>query len=73
MLYISNRSVASDRDGLGRLSAGNLTVAGATAAWKLANVVLRGCRLTHAGSDLQGFGNLGDEAGPFYALISRPV
>ena len=52
---------------------GDLTVAGATAAWKIANVVLGGCGLTHAGADLQGFGNLGDGAEPLYASNSGPV
>ena len=46
---------------------GDLTAAVATAAWKIANVVLGGCGLTHAGADLQGFGNLGDGVGPLYA------
>ena len=32
-----------------------------------------GCRLTHAGADLQGCGNLGDGAGPLYASFSGPV
>ena len=32
-----------------------------------------GCRLTHAGANLQGFGNLGDGAGPLYASSSGPV
>ena len=31
------------------------------------------CRLTHAGANLQGFGNLGDKAGPLYASFSCPV
>ena len=52
---------------------GDLTAAGATAAWKIANVVLGGCGLTHAGADLQGFGNLGDGAKPLYASNSGPV
>ena len=39
---------------------GDIAAAGATAAWNIANVVLDGCGLTHAGADLQGFGNLGD-------------
>ena len=37
---------------------GYLTEAGATAAWKIANVVLSGCGLNHAVADLQGFGIL---------------
>ena len=32
-----------------------------------------GCRLTHAGANLLGFGNLGDGAGPLYASSSGPV
>ena len=52
---------------------GDLTAAGATAAWKIANVVLGGCGLTHAEADLQGFGNLGDGAKPLYAKNSGPV
>ena len=32
-----------------------------------------GCRLTHAGANLQGFWNLGDGAGPLYASLSGPV
>ena len=45
---------------------------GATAAWNIANFVLNGCGLTHAGADLQGFGNLGDGAGPLYASNTGP-
>ena len=52
---------------------GEITVAGATAAWKISNVVLSGCKLTHAGVYLQGFGNLGDEAGPLYTSNSGAV
>ena len=52
---------------------GDLTAAGATSAWKIANVVLSGCGLTHARADLQGFGNLGDVDGPLYASNSSPV
>ena len=52
---------------------GDLTAAGATAAWNIANVVLDKCGLTHAGADLQGFKNLEDGAGPLYASISGPV
>ena len=47
---------------------GDIAGVGATAAWNIANFVLDGCRLSHAGADLQGFGNLGDVAGPLYAL-----
>ena len=52
---------------------GDITAAGATAAWKIANVVLDVCGLTHAGADLQGFGTLGEGAGPLYASSSGPV
>ena len=52
---------------------GDITAAGATAAWKFANVVLGGCGLNHAGADLQGFGNLGDGAKPLYASNSGPI
>ena len=52
---------------------GDLTAAGATAAWKIANAVLGGCGLTHAEADLQTFGNLGDGAKPLYASNSGPV
>ena len=45
----------------------NITAAGATAAWKIANYVLDGCGLTNAKADLQGFGNLEDGGGPMYA------
>ena len=51
---------------------GDIKAAGATAAWKIANAVLDGCGLTHAGADLQGFENLGDGAGPLYASNSGP-
>ena len=43
---------------------GDLIAAGATAAWKIANVLLGECGLTHAGADLQRFGNFGDGADP---------
>ena len=49
---------------------GDLTSAGATAAWKIDNVVLGRFGLTHAEADLQGFGNLGDKAGTLYSLNS---
>ena len=51
----------------------DLTAAVATAAWKIANVVLGKCKLTHAGPNLQRFGNLGDGAGPLSASNSGPV
>ena len=51
----------------------DIAAAGATAAWNIANVVLDGCGLIHAGADLQGFGNLGDGAGPLYASNSGTV
>ena len=43
---------------------GDLTAAGATKAWKIANVVLGRCGLNYAKAYLQGFGNLGDGAKP---------
>ena len=52
---------------------GDIAAAGATAAWNIANLALDGCRLSHAGADIQGFGNLGDGAGPLYASSSGPV
>ena len=52
---------------------GDLTATGATASWKIANVVWGGCGITHAEADLQGFGNLGDGDGPLYASNSGPV
>ena len=38
----------------------------------IANFVLDGCGLTHAGANLQGFGNVGDGAGPLYASTTGP-
>ena len=35
--------------------------------------MLGGCGLNHTGADLQGFGNLGDGAGPLYASNFGPV
>ena len=32
-----------------------------------------GCLLTHAGANLQGFGNLSDGTGPLYASSSGPI
>ena len=52
---------------------GDIAAAGATAAWNIANFVLDAYGLTHAGADLQGFGNLGDGAGPLYASNFGPV
>ena len=52
---------------------GNLTAAGATAAWWIANVVLDGCGLTHVAADLQGFGNLVNGAVPLYVYHSGQV
>ena len=49
---------------------GDISAAGATAACNIANFVLDGCGLTHAGADLQGFVNLGDGAWPLYASSS---
>ena len=52
---------------------GDLTAAGATAALKIDKVVLGGCELTHAGADLQGFGNVEGGAKHLYASNSGPV
>ena len=52
---------------------GDIAATGATAAWNIANYVMDGRRLTHAGANLQGFGNLGDWAGPLYASSSGPA
>ena len=52
---------------------GDIAAASATAAWNIANYVMDGCRLTHAGANLQGFRNLGHGAGPLYASSSGPV
>ena len=52
---------------------GEIAAAGVTAAWNIANYVMDGCRHTHAGANLQGFGNLGDGAKLLYALSSGPV
>ena len=52
---------------------GDIAAAGATAAWNITNFVMDGCGLTHAGANLQGFGNLADGTGPLYALSSGPV
>ena len=46
---------------------GNIAAAGANAAWNIANSVLDGWELTHAGENLQGVGNVGDRAGPLHA------
>ena len=43
---------------------GDIAAAGATEVWNVTNIVLNGCGLTHAGADLQGFGNLRDRSGP---------
>ena len=68
-----HKSAASDREGLGRWRYRGYLRRRVTAAWKIANVVLDGCKLTHAGVDLQVFENLGNGAGPLYALNSGPV
>ena len=52
---------------------GDIAAASATAAWNIANYVVDGCKLTHAGANLQRFGNLGDEARPIYASFSGPA
>ena len=45
----------------------DLTAAGETAAYKIANVVLDKCKLTQAQAELLGCKNLGDGAEPFYS------
>ena len=52
---------------------GDIAGDGATEAWNIANYVMDGCRLSHAGADLQGFGNFGEEAGPLNASSFGPV
>ena len=51
---------------------GDIAAAGASAAWNIANFVLDGCGLIHAGADQQRFGNLGNGAKPLYASNSGP-
>ena len=51
---------------------GDIAAAGANAAWNIANFVLDGCGLTHAGANLQGVGNVEDGAGPLYASTTGP-
>ena len=70
-MYIGQSQVTAKDSADGVL--GDIAAAGATAAWNIANVVLNRCGLTHAGADLQGFGNLGGRAGPLYASFSLPV
>ena len=52
---------------------GDVTAAGAIAAWNLANFLLIKCGLTHAGAELQEFKNIQDEAKPLYASTSGTV
>ena len=52
---------------------GDIIAAGAIAAWKIANYVMDGCGLSHAGANLQEFGNFGDNAGLLYGSNSGPV
>ena len=52
---------------------GDIAAAGATAAWNIANFVLNECRLTNAGAELQGDGNVGKGAGPLYASTTTLV
>ena len=51
----------------------DITAAGATAAKKIANYVLDGCKLTHAGANLQQFNNLKNKVGFMYVSNSSPV
>ena len=52
---------------------GDIAAAGATASWNISNFVLDGCGLTHAGANLQGFGNFGNGAGLLNASNSGLV
>ena len=52
---------------------GDITATGGNKALNIANFVLDGCGLTHAGADLQGLGNLGNGAGSLYASFSGLV
>ena len=52
---------------------GDIAAAGATLAWNIANFVLDGWGLTHAGVDQQGFGNLENGARLLYASTSGSV
>ena len=67
----SHRSALRDRDRLGRWSARDIAASGASAAWNIANFVLDGCGLSHAGANLQGFGNIGDGARPLNAFTTN--
>ena len=51
----------------------DIAAVGSNAVHNIANNLLDGCKLFHAGANLQGFGNLGDGARPDYALTSGPV
>ena len=52
---------------------GDIAAAGVVAAWNIANYVMDGCWLTHAGANLQRFGDFWDGAKPLYASFSGPV
>ena len=52
---------------------GDIAAAGGTSAWNIANFVMDGCGLTHAGANLQRSGYLGDGTGPLYASSFDPV
>ena len=52
---------------------GDISAAGATSVWNIANFVMDRCGLTHAGASLQRFGNLVDGTGPLYASSFDPV
>ena len=51
---------------------GDIAAAGASASWNIANFVLDGCWVTHAGANLQGVGNVGDKAWPLYTSTTGP-
>ena len=52
---------------------GDIASVGVNAVNNVAHYLLNGCVLAHAGVNLQGFGNLRDEAGTDYASASGPV
>ena len=62
------RSTASDCERFWRWSARRHCRSGRHRSLEYRQLVLDGCGLTHAGANLQGFGNYGDQAGLVYAL-----
>ena len=51
---------------------GDIVAAGTNSAWYIAKFVLDGCRLTYAGANLQGVGNVGNGAELLYASSTGP-